>query len=87
MIAGQQEPKKPTYRELWYNQGAILLDVWEGGTMLDANTLSVLWNHYPVSKEAAELALREYNELFRTQYTFDQVDIPIRDDSIEIPSD
>src|SRR5581483_4736239 len=66
VIAKQQEPKKPTYRDLWYDQGAILLDVWEGGTKLDENTLSVLWNHYPVSKEAAELALREYNELFRT---------------------
>jgi hypothetical protein len=72
-----ESSKKPTYQELWHDQGAFLVDIWEGGTKLDANTLSVIWNHFPTSKENAELALQEYNGIFRTHYTLDQVDIPI----------
>jgi hypothetical protein len=79
----QQREKKPTYRDLWYEQKATLLDIWQGGTKLDANTLSILWNHYPISKEAAELALREYNERFHTRYTLDQVDIPLWETAIK----
>lgn len=78
MTEGQRQ-KKPTYREIWYDQKCTLMDIWQGGTKLDANALSVLWNHYPVSKEAAELALQEYNQLFGTSYTLDTVDIPIRE--------
>lgn len=73
----QQRVSKPTYRDLWHEQRATLLDIWQGGTKLDANTLSILWNHYPVSREAAELALSEYNEIFHTRYILDQVDIPL----------
>lgn len=70
---------KPTYQDLWHDQGAFLVDIWQGGTKLDANTLSVIWNHFPVTQEVAEQALRKYNELFRTHYTLDQVDIPVID--------
>jgi hypothetical protein len=75
--AREQQPDKPTYRDLWWDQKATLWDIWEGGTQLDANELSIIWNHYPLPRARAELALREYNELFHTQYTLDQVDIPI----------
>jgi hypothetical protein len=83
----QQQTKKPTYRDLWHEQQATLLDIWQGGTKLDANSLSILWNYYPVSKEAAELALSEYNEIFHTQYTLDQVDIPLWETAIKMLMD
>jgi hypothetical protein len=54
----EQPPKKPTYRELWWDQGATLLDLWQGGTKLDEHTLSLLWNHSLVPSYVAEQALR-----------------------------
>jgi hypothetical protein len=73
----EQRPDKPTYRDLWWDQKATLLDIWQGGTQLDENELCIIWNHYPLPRARVELALREYNELFHTHYTLDQVDIPI----------
>jgi hypothetical protein len=72
----EQPPKKPTYRELWWDQGATLLDLWQGGTKLDEHTLSLLWNHSLVPSYVAEQALHEYNSLFGTSYTLEQVNIP-----------
>ena len=75
----QPPESKPTYKDLWTRKGATILDVWQGGTKLDANNLSIIWNHYPIWREVAELAVQEYNERFHTQYTLEQVDIPIRE--------
>jgi hypothetical protein len=35
----QPQAKKPTYRDLWHEQRTTLLDIWQGGTKLDANIL------------------------------------------------
>jgi hypothetical protein len=76
MKEDQPASGKPTYRELWYDVGGTLLDIWEGTTQLDAENLCGLWNHLPVPRYMAERALYEYNQLFRTTYTLDQVNIP-----------
>jgi hypothetical protein len=69
-------PTRPTYRELWYDVDGTLLDIWESTTQLDAESLCGLWNHLPVPRYMAERAIYEYNQLFKTSYTLDQVDIP-----------
>jgi hypothetical protein len=76
MSREQQAANQPTYRELWYDVGGTLLDIWEGTTQLDAESLNTLWNHLPVPRYIAERALYEYNKLFKTSYTLDQVNIP-----------
>lgn len=70
------EGNKLTYEQLWGRMGMSLMDIWKGGTKLNANELSVLWNHYPLPKDTALKALAEYNQKFDTTYTLDQVDIP-----------
>jgi hypothetical protein len=75
MSEERQAPEKPTYRELWYDVGGTLLDIWEGTTQLDAESLGSLWNHLPVPRYIAERAIYEYNQLFKTDYTLDQVNI------------
>ena len=75
-MSEEQATGKPTYRELWYDVGGTLLDIWEGTAQLDAASLRALWNHLPVPRYIAERALYEYNQLFKTRYTLDQVNIP-----------
>jgi hypothetical protein len=72
----QEQTYKPTYRELWYDVGATLLDIWEETTQLDAESLCGLWNHLPVPRYMVERAINEYNQFFKTSYTLDQVNIP-----------
>jgi hypothetical protein len=67
---------KPTYRILWWDQGMTLLDIWQGGTKLEACSLNLLWNGSLVSLSVAQQALNEYNALFGTHYTLAQVNIP-----------
>jgi hypothetical protein len=67
---------KPTYQQLCGIVGVGLMDMWKKGTDLTANEMSVLWNGYPLPKSTIIRALQEYNNLFDTTYTLDQVDIP-----------
>lgn len=69
-------PMKLTYPELWWNQGATLLDIWQDAdTKLSAYTLNML-NRSLLPRYVAQQALHEYNALFETAYTLEQVDIP-----------
>jgi hypothetical protein len=73
----EEPPKKPTYRELWWDQGASLLDIWQAAdTRIDPYTLNLLWYGSLVPRYLAEQALNEYNRIFGTCYTFDQVAMP-----------
>ena len=73
----ESQSHKPTYRALWWDQGVSLFALWQAGTSLSADALSLLWNYGPVPCSVAEHALNEYNTRFGTTYTLDQVAIPV----------
>ena len=71
----EEQPQKLTFKELWWEQRSGIQDIWQA-SKLPHETLLMLWQGNLVPQAAAEQALHEYNTMFHTKYTLDQVNIP-----------
>jgi hypothetical protein len=60
--------KQATLSQLRLRHDLTYLDLWQVSG-LPAETLSVLWHDLPVSQDAAQIALDEFNRLAQTRYT------------------